>query len=240
MGGFVAHATEEEIAEVGAKHHHDGSSSGGGKRPFFASGYEFAQAGGGAEGGGGLETHEEAMKTLVYGGDYEVHSRWVGGLPWAGGVFSTRHSRIEPNKHTRQPTISGRWATAPGGLADMDVVEEALRVRREAAQAASRKAALGRRMVKEAQNLKEYTLAWRFAETQVPGLKARNRESKGDMEGIRESVKKVGTKFDDKGEWDKDDLELADEDIMQMLELEESEEVQKVLPPSEVREGYVI
>ena len=53
-------------------------------------------------------------------------------------------------------------------------------------------------------------------------------------------MNKVVTKKDDKGEWDKDDMEVADEDIMQMLELEESEEVQKVLPPSEVREGYVV
>ena len=180
---------------------------------------------------------------VVYLGDYEVSCGWVGSLPRAGGVFTSRRSRVEPNLHHLAPTISSRPLTAPLGLADWDKLEDSVAKKRVDLERTSGNASRCRRLVKEAQNLKEYGIALRAANALLPEVRARNRASKPGIEEIRKELKRLGYKFDDKGlglEPGEDAVQMDDKDIMDLLEMQEDAVAIKVLPPSEVKQGYVI
>ena len=181
---------------------------------------------------------EDSAGKLKYRGDFNFHCRWLASLPRDGGVFTARNGRAEPNFHTSKPTLAGRHKQAPGGFADWDTLEAVLARRRSAIARASVADAYGRRLLKEGINLREYGLVMKTAEALLPEVRARNRETKGDVADIRAGLKKVGVKFDDKGE--EDEPPMADADIMDMLSNEEVAEINKVVPPSEVREGYMI
>jgi hypothetical protein len=186
----------------------------------------------------------EAAGKVKYAGDYEFEGRWLGNLPRAGGLFTCRNGHAMPNMHSLKRTHALRAVNAPNGFSDFDKREAATLAARQQVRDKSVHEALGNSLMKEAQNISTFRYWKKLSDAADPHVREMNRKSseRVHLEKIKEQTKKVTFKFNDMGDADEGEEQLAmsDEAIMATLKAEDDKLAATVAAPEEVRLGYFI
>jgi hypothetical protein len=179
-----------------------------------------------------------------YPGDYEFDGRWLGNIPRAGGLFTSRMGNAAHNFHRLARTNALRSVNAPNGFADFDKREDAILAARIKIRSEAVREALDNRLVKEAKNVASFTYWKKQSDAASEAVRAENRKSSEriHLAKIKEQTKKVTYKFKDMGDSNEADEKLAmsDEAIMAALKAEDAKLAAKVAAPEEVRLGYFI
>lgn len=90
---------------------------------------------------------------LRYPGDYEFEGRWVGNIPSAGGLLTSRGGHVTANLHRFARTAAMRSVNVPHNFADFDVREDAAESSRSKLHTKTVRDVLETKLLKEAQNI---------------------------------------------------------------------------------------